>query len=221
MSPETQRAPSSWSVRPETQPACQPTMPEEYENGTDCPRGVRVAWCQAAGPHLGKLIDAPCHLLPASQCVQKRHTGCGAASVEIARACDNLVAFSQTKEFDGGGGQYHCAMSALHEASPTLDSPSIRVLYGDGNSHSQPQRVPRDAQGQWLLHARHMTREGQIGQLLLQEVHLQVGFRARTSENEPRQSSDTMGNNMKAWLLSEERPPGASSVPSCQARQGP
>lgn len=117
LSPETQRAPSSWSVRPETQPACQPTMPEEYENGTDCPRGVRVAWCQAAGPHLGKLIDAPCHLLPASQCVQKRHTGCGAASVEIARACDNLVAFSQTKEFDGGGG------STIVQCQPSMRLP--------------------------------------------------------------------------------------------------
>lgn len=98
-------------------------------------------------------------------------------------------------------------MPALHVASPTLDSLSIRVLYRDGDGHSQSQRLPRDAQGQWLLHARHITREGQIGQLFLQEVDPQVSFSARTSEDEARQSSTTMSNNIKALLLSEERPP--------------
>lgn len=153
--------PSSWSARPQDRASRQFMVPEAYSGCSNCPSGVRKECFLVAGPHVGKPAEDPCHLLPRSV-----YGWAGKISVEMVRpmttwepslCCGSPLGRSR--------GWYHCAVPALHVAAPTLDSPSVRFHYGDG--HLKSQGLPRDAQDQRLLHARHVTKENQIGQLFL------------------------------------------------------
>lgn len=157
----------------------QSTVPEAYSNSASWPSALRKDLVRR--PAKASLSS------PALHCVWTHQTGWGGrVSVEIVRP---LTTWEPSpccgSSLGRGGGWYHCAVPALHVASRTRDSPSTRFHHGDGDGHLQSQRLPRDAQGQRLLHARHMTRENQIGQRFLKEVDSRVSFGAGASQDEP------------------------------------